>query len=95
MKRPIDLYSIRKFIYMNFEEYEDLIPNITNGLKKAEYDMGELSIDDSELAKKSSVYWAEDINKTLSNYFGVHVVSVNADNDEYPVGIWIEFVDVK
>lgn len=76
-----------KCIFLDLEEFEELIDELTNGLKKVEFEFSAY-ITDSDKAEETEEYWEEDIKETLSKYFDVEVVSYHSDDSEYS-GIWI------
>lgn len=81
--------QLKKCIFMKLAEFESLVIQITDGLKEVEYEFGMYYID-TDKAEAMDVYWNEDIEKTLSKYFGVNVTSVHADDCD-DVGVWIVY----
>ena len=73
---------------MSFTEYQELILDITDGLKEVNYEYDGIYYEHTEKAEETEVYHNKDITETLSKHFSVIVTSVHADDSEY-LGIWI------
>lgn len=80
--------QLKKCIFMSFGEYQELILDITDGLKEVKYEYDGIYHEHTEKAEETEVYHNEDITETLSKYFDVTVTSVHADDSEY-LGVWI------
>lgn len=83
-------YKLHKCIFMMLEEFEDLIAEVTDGLKIVVYDGVSFWYEDTEKAEETDTYWNQYIHETLSGYFDVEVTSIHFDSDEY-VGVWIVY----
>lgn len=90
--KNMENYQLKKCIFMELEEFKDLILNITGGLKRVEYELDGIYYEDTDEAEESETYWNEYITETLSKYFGVTVTSIHADDCEY-LGIWICYTE--
>jgi inosine/xanthosine triphosphate pyrophosphatase family protein len=88
--RNIENYSLKKTIFMTFDEYKELIKNVTNGLKEPKYEYDGLYYEDTEEAIKQDKYFEENIVESLSKYFDTKITSVHADDSEY-LGVWIVY----
>lgn len=82
--------QLKKCIFMELDEYKDLIDRVTDGLKAVEYEFG-LFYMYTDKAENENTYWNEDIEETLSRYFDVTVTSIHADDYEEYVGVWIVY----
>lgn len=80
--------QLKKCIFIECDDYNELIFNITEGLKKVEYGMDGIYYEHTDKADETNTYWNEEIIETLSKYFDVTVTSVHADDCDY-LGIWI------
>lgn len=81
--------QLRQCILMSFDEFKDLVEELTNGLATA-HDKFEIYISETSKAIKSKTYWDKEMVDTLSEYFGVTVTSFHSDNFT-PSGVWICF----
>jgi hypothetical protein len=79
---------LKKCIFYEFEEYKELINTVTDGLKEVSYGFDDLCYDDTEKAGATETYWNKYITETLSEYFGVTVTSIHADDADW-IGVWI------
>lgn len=79
--------QLKKCILIPFDEFKDMIEEITDGLLTVK-DEFEISISETSKAVESNTYWEEDIIDTLSEYFNVTVKSFHSDN-YIPTGVWI------
>ena len=86
--KNVENYQLKKCIFMELDDYKELINKITDGLKSVEYEYDGIYYEDTEKAEETETYWNEDITETLSKYFDVTVTSVHADDCEY-LGVWI------
>lgn len=84
----IKSYSLKYCIFMPIEEFEELILELTDGLKQVCYETDGIFYDDTKKVDETDTYWNEDMNETLSRHFRVNVTSVHADDSEH-LGIWI------
>lgn len=82
--------QLKKCIFMELDDFNNLIDKVTDGLKTVEYEFG-MYYADTDKAEETDIYWNEDIEVTLSKYFDVTVTSVHADDCEECVGIWIVY----
>ena len=80
--------QLKKCIFMESEEFQNLIGEITGGLITVEYDFEGLWYEHTDKAEKTDIYWNEDIYETLSKYYDVEVTSVHIDDCDC-VGVWI------
>ena len=80
--------QLKKCIFMELDEYKDLVNKVTDGLKEVDCEFG-LFYMSTEKADETNTYWNEDIEVTLSKYFDVTVTSIHADDCEEYVGVWI------
>lgn len=87
--KNIKEHQLRKCIFMELDEYKDLIDRVTDGLKAVEYELG-LFYMYTEKAENTNTYWNEHIEETLSKYFDITVTSIHAD-DYDDVGVWIVY----
>jgi len=77
-------FNLLGTITMTLDKFTELIEEITDGLLTIEYEEDFISSADTDKAEMEEVYWNEDIEKALSNYFDVEVVSWHSDGCEYP-----------
>lgn len=83
-KNSDKISSQHKCIMLTYDNFQRVIDEATNGLEKVEYEFGAYLVD-SEKAEETDVYENRDVNKILSDYFGVNVTSWHSDcNEEYP-----------
>ncbi len=80
--------QLKKCIFMELDDYKELIDKVTDGLKGVECDFG-LCYMFTEKAEKTNTYWNESIEETLSKYFDVTVTSIHTDDCEEYIGVWI------
>ena len=90
--RNVSSSMLKKCIFMDLEEFKDLINNVTGGLKRVKYEPDGIYYEDTDEAEEVETYWNEHITETLSKYFDVKVTSIHADDCEY-VGVWICYKD--
>lgn len=79
--------QLKKCIFMELDEFTNLIEEITDGLQTVEYEDG-IYMTSTQKAEDINTWWNEDILETLSKYFNVEVTSFHSDNCEY-IGVWI------
>lgn len=86
--------QLKKCIFMELDEYKNLINKVTDGLKEVDCEFG-LFYMSTEKADETNTYWNEDIEVTLSKHFDVTVTNIHADDCDIPaddcddVGVWI------
>ena len=86
--------QLKKCIFMELDEYKDLINKVTDGLKEVDCEFG-LFYMSTEKADETNTYWNEDIEVTLSKHFDVTVTNIHADDCDIPaddcddVGVWM------
>lgn len=83
--RNITQYQLTRCIYMQLEDFEDLVQTVTNGQQKVVYDDDGLRYETTEPIETSQ---SKSITELLSDYFDITVTSIHSDHDEYR-GIWI------
>lgn len=88
--KNVEKYSLLKVIFMELDDFKELISELTDGLQEVEYEYDGLYLDHSKKAEESETYWNEPILKTLSKHFGVKVTSYHADDCEV-MGVWIAY----
>lgn len=73
-------YKLKTAICTSFEEYEQLILRLTDGLLYPEYEY-EIFYTHTEKAEQRNVYFnsLDDVLKLLSEHFDTNVVSVHLD----------------
>lgn len=79
--------QLKKCIFMELDEFTNLIEEITDGLQTVEYEDG-IYMTATQKAEDTDTWWNEDILESLSKYFDVEVTSFHSDSCEY-VGVWI------
>lgn len=85
--RNVKKEQLKTCIFMDLGEFYKLIYELTNGLKEVKYEFY-VYIVNSDKSYDEGTFWEEDINETLSSYFGVEVTSFHSDENEC---IWICF----
>lgn len=83
-----DKYSLKKCIFMTLDSFKELVLELTNGLKKVQYELDGIYFEDTDEAEESETYWNEYMTDTLSKYFDVQVTSIHTDDCEV-LGVWI------
>lgn len=78
---------IRHCLFMNYDEYQSLISDLTNGNAYVEFPVD--GIDYISCGQKD--YDSNNINMLLSEYFHVKVKSVHCDDNESNIGVWIHY----
>ena len=86
--RNIEKYELKKSIFMELDEFNELVLSLTDGLYQVEYELDGIFFSDTEKAEKTGNHWNGDIEETLSEYFDVIVTSIHADDCDL-LGIWI------
>ena len=81
--------QLKKCIFMELDEFKDLINKVTDGLKEVDYEFG-LFYMCTDKAETINTYWNEDIEVTLSRHFDVTITSIHAD-DWDDTGVWIVY----
>lgn len=79
--------QLKKCIMMLFDDFKDLIEELTDGLATANSEY-EIYISETPKAVDSNTYWDKEIIDTLSEYFDVTVTSFHSDNFT-PACVWI------
>lgn len=79
--------QLKKCIFMELDEFTNLIEKITDGLQTVEYEDG-IYMTSTQKAEDTDTWWNEDILESLSKYFDVEVTSFHSDSCEY-VSVWI------
>lgn len=87
--KNISKYQLKKCIFMTFEEYQELILDVTDGLKEPWHDFDGFWHDDTDKAYETGVFHNEEMTDVLSKYFDTKVTSIHMDNDSDCLGIWI------
>lgn len=77
-------FKLMGVIAMTLDEFTELVEEITDGLLTTEYEEDFISFTDTDKAEMEETYWNEDIEKALSDYFDIEVVSWHSDGCEYP-----------
>ena len=80
--------QLKKCIFMTFDEFKNLIEDVTDGLSTVEYECGGIFLSHTEKAEETDTYWNESITETLSRYFDVEVTSFHSDDCDV-IGVWI------
>lgn len=84
--------SFKTSMFMTFDDYRDLISELSDGLKEVAWDTSDgLYYEDSQKAIDTDNYLEElNVEKMLSEYFDTEVTSVHCDDCEF-VGVWIVY----
>lgn len=90
--KNVENYQLKKCIFMELDDYEELINKVTDGLKRVECKYDGIYYEYTEKAKETETYWNEHITETLSKYFDVTVTSVYIDDCKY-LGVWICYIE--
>lgn len=80
--------EIKKCIFKDYNDFKDIIDEITDGLLICDYNLDGLYITESHKAEENDDYWDGEILDALSKYFDVKVTSFHADDSEH-LGVWI------
>ena len=80
--------QLKKCIFMELDEFKNLVNRVTDGLKQVEYELDGIYYEDTEKAEETDIYWNKYMNETLSEYFDVEVTSVHTDDCDV-IGVWI------
>lgn len=81
--------QLKKAIFMEFIDFNELVLSLTDGLHQAEFEFG-LFYSPTDKAEEEENYFKGDIDTLLSEYFDVNVTSVHADDKDI-TGIWIVY----
>lgn len=86
--KNVRVSQVKKCIFMELEEFEEVVNEVTGGLKKVSYECDGIFFEDTDKAEETEEFWNEEMTDTLSRYYDVEVTSIHADDCEI-VGIWI------
>lgn len=85
--------QIMNCIYMELDQFKELVSNLTNGVAQVDYNSedGLIITQVAHLKYEQFLYF---IHTLLSDHFGVNVTSFHADGAEH-IGVWICYKDAE